>query len=295
MAIVRRRNARTKARPDVRPKLANRGPVLVVSAFLPELVELRRLLRQRSARVAPARDVVTEPVGIGLVEAAAGAARVIARTTPRAVIFVGTAGAYAAPAAPPIGAVVVARRLHLVSAAVVDGHGYLPAVLPVTAESTPALVRALTATRKQRNRWAPSLITGDVATPVAITKSPRLAARLLHASAAAAENLEAFSVARAAAVAGVPFAAVLGIANRVGPGAHAEWRRHGERAAAAACTVVAEALPALLDRKAVTKPAKSKSAKADPEPSRRAPLDRSAPPGAPARTTSRPRSGHRRA
>lgn len=282
MAVVHRRNTRTKAR-------ARGGPVLIVSAFLPELLELRRLLRQPSASMASARDVVTEPVGVGLVEAAAGAARVIARSAPRAVIFVGTAGAYAAKAAPPIGAVVVARRLQLVSAAVVEGDGYLPAVLPVAAESTPALVRALTATGKQRTRSAPSLITGDVATPVAITKSPRLAARLLRASGAATENLEAFSVARAAAVAGVPFAAVLGIANRVGPAAHAEWRRHGDRAAAAACTVVANALPALLA--AVRKPAKSE--RSDPAPSRRAPPDRSAPPGAPARTTSRPRSGRR--
>ena len=56
---------------------------------------------------------------------------------------------------------------------------------------------------------------------------------------AALENLEAFSVARAAAAAGVDaVAAVLGIANRVGPRGHQEWRAHHAAASRAACRLV---------------------------------------------------------
>jgi purine-nucleoside phosphorylase len=72
---------------------------------------------------------------------------------------------------------------------------------------------------------------------VAITKAPGLA-RKLGATGAALENLEVFSVARAAHAAGLPFAAVLGISNVVGPNAHAEWRANHLAASRAACHVV---------------------------------------------------------
>ena len=67
----------------------------------------------------------------------------------------------------------------------------------------------------------------DVACPPAITRSAAAPPPLAGATGAALENLEAFAVARAAAEARVPFAAVLGIANQVGPRAHAEWTAHG--------------------------------------------------------------------
>lgn len=55
------------------------------------------------------------------------------------------------------------------------------------------------------------------------------------------EHMETFAVAWACESAGVPFAAILGVTNDVGPGAHAEWlanraavqeavRRHAEAA-----------------------------------------------------------------
>ena len=47
-----------------------------------------------------------------------------------------------------------------------------------------------------------------------------------------------FAVARAAAHADTPMAAALGIANHVGPRAHAEWRRNHVAASKAACAVV---------------------------------------------------------
>ena len=82
-----------------------------------------------------------------------------------------------------------------------------------------------------------TVVVGDVATPLAITKAAALARRLARATGAAVENLEAFGVARAAHRAGVPFGAVLGISNRVGPRAHEEWVRHQDRATRAASEV----------------------------------------------------------
>jgi len=73
-----------------------------------------------------------------------------------------------------------------------------------------------------------------VACPLAITRTAALARRIA-ATGAALENLEAFAVARAAAAARLPFAAVLGVSNIVGPRAHAEWRANHLAASRAAC------------------------------------------------------------
>ena len=81
-----------------------------------------------------------------------------------------------------------------------------------------------------------------VACPLAITRSAALGRRIAEATGAALENLEAFAVGRAAAAAGVPFAAVLGVANRVGPQGHEEWQRHHRAASRAACQLIAQFL-----------------------------------------------------
>jgi purine-nucleoside phosphorylase len=204
----------------------------VVSAFAPELAALRRALRRLPAPAAA--PVVSAPVGIGAVEAAIGAARALARIRPRAVLFVGTAGRYRlAPLA--TGEVAVARRLVLASTAAIRGDGYLPARLLAAARTDGRLGRALMRAAAAAGVRAARV---DAATPLGITRDRTLAARLHRATGAAVENLEVFAVARAAAAAGVPFGAALGISNRVGPGAHAEWREHQHAAAAAACAVV---------------------------------------------------------
>ena len=110
----------------------------------------------------------------------------------------------------------------LVSTAALRGDGYLPAALPALETTDGRLSRAL------------GLPLVEVACPLALT-STRAAARRL-AAAGAVENLEAFAVARAAD--GIPFAAVLGVSNIVGPRAHAQWQRHAGPAAAAACEAV---------------------------------------------------------
>jgi hypothetical protein len=74
---------------------------------------------------------------------------------------------------------------------------------------------------------------------VAITRTATLGRRIAQATGAALENLEAFAVVRAAAMAGIEAtAAVLGVANRVGPRAHPEWRVNHLAASRAACQIV---------------------------------------------------------
>jgi len=206
--------------------------VLVVSAWEPEVASLRRRLRR--GRVAGTR-VECRPVGVGAIDAAAGAALAIAQVAPAQVIFVGTAGRFPGPArarALPIGAVALPDEVLLISTAALRGHGYLPAPMVQRSAADLPLIESLRAAAPQSG-WR-----GAAATPLAITSSATLARRIASASGADVENLEAFAVARASACAGVPMAAVLGIANTVGPTAHGEWRRHHLEASRAACEVV---------------------------------------------------------
>ena len=203
---------------------------LVLAAWPPELAELRRLLRQMGS----APDVVTRAAGVGLVEAAIGATAAIAEVKPDAVIFVGTAGSY--PGRRPdlaLAGVVAARHLLLLADGVATGDAYLPSALPATQETTVALRRIAAGS---------GLLMADVACPLAITSRPAPAERGSRAPACDVENLEVFAVARAAAAAALPFAAILGISNTVGPSAHAAWKRNATRAAAAACRAALEVI-----------------------------------------------------
>src|SRR5262245_40994693 len=204
---------------------------LVLSAWEPEIAPLRRLARA----VAPER-LALGTVGVGAVDAAVGAAAAIAAARPARVIFVGTAGAYPrGRATAAIDTVAVAGALHLVSTAALRGDGYLPDPLATPAPVHAPLAAALAACASRRQS-APLL---GVACPLAVTRSATLGRHLAHATGAALENLEAFAVARAAAAAGIEaVAAVLGIANRVGPNGHREWRAHHLAASRAACRLV---------------------------------------------------------
>jgi futalosine hydrolase len=202
---------------------------LVLAAWLPELTELRRLLRRRTSQ-----EIVTRVAGVGLVEAAIGATAAIADVKPDAIMFVGTAGLY--PGRRPDLAwagVVAARRLVLSADGLASGHAYLPPALPAAQESTMAL---------RRIAAAAGLLMADVACPLAITLRPSAVGRRARSSVCDVENLESFAVARAAVAAGLPFAAILGISNAVGPSAHAAWKRHAIRAAAAACRAALEVI-----------------------------------------------------
>lgn len=205
---------------------------LIVSAFEPEIAPLRRLVSGK-------RGIVLEPIGIGAVEAAVGAANAIARARPARVIFVGTAGIYgpAKETRAAIGTAVVVGEIVCVSTSALKGEAYLPGPMVLRVSTSPDLQAALTDGRAGRSGRAAA-----VACPLAITRSAALGRRIAKATGAALENLEAFAVARAAAAAGIPFAAVLGVANRVGPQGHEEWRRHHRAASRAACELSARCL-----------------------------------------------------
>jgi purine-nucleoside phosphorylase len=192
---------------------------LVVAAWEPELRALRGARLERAV------------VGVGAIEAAAGTARLLERQRPELLILIGTAGVYPGGGDDvAIENACVAGRISLVSHAVTRGVAYLPAPLPVAVAGPSAPGRQIA-----RTGGVPVV---DVACPVAITRSRAAARALARTSGASLENLEAFAVARAAAAARVPFAAVLGVANQVGPRAHLQWRAHAAAAAAAACTCV---------------------------------------------------------
>jgi nucleoside phosphorylase len=209
---------------------------LVVSAFEPEIAPLRR-------RLAGRRDVQTATVGIGAIEAAIGATRAIAAHRPGRLIFVGTAGVYARRRAIPIGGVAVAGEIQGVSTAALRGEGYLPGPVALRAETSAALAALLTAALGEAGR-APL----SVACPLAITRTAALGRLIADATGAELENLEVFAVARAALAAGVEFGAVLGVANRVGPGGHREWLKHHRAVSRAACDLLCRVLSAPVPR-----------------------------------------------
>ncbi len=175
---------------------------LLLAAFPPELAGLD---------AAPPAGWRVATTGVGAVVAAAATARLVAEARPERVLFVGTCGAYDGRLA--VLDLLAARAAIATSLDELEGRAYRPAVEAVRFEAT----------------WAvPGLPAHDVAVPPAITRTPEGAARL--AVVAAAEHLELTGVLAACLAAGVPVAAALAVANRVGPAAHEEWRANHARA-----------------------------------------------------------------
>lgn len=168
-------------------------------------------------------------LGVGPIRAAATTARLLALHTPKSVVLIGTAGTYRRDHGTP--SVIVARKVGWGHTATLCGVGYVP--LPPDPLWTDPGLRTVCDT---------SL--ADVLTVGAITTDPTIARTWSEEW--DVENMEAYGVALAAAQAGVPFLAVLGITNQVGPDAHAQWKTH--RAAAEA--MVQEQVRPLLARAA---------------------------------------------
>ncbi len=157
-----------------------------------------------------------EVLGMGAVGAGVRSASLLAERRPEHVVLVGTCGAYAG--GPPLGTAVASRRLGLSWGVAALGLGYVP-LAPSPLQADPDLLGALEA-----GGCAPV----DVLTVGAITTDRALAARL--GDGWGVEHLEAFAVATACQQAGVPFVAVLGVANEVGPKAHQQWLTHRDKA-----------------------------------------------------------------
>jgi len=180
------------------------SPSLLLSAFGPELAGLDR---------DPPPGWAVATTGIGAITAAVETARLVREIGPSRVLFVGTCGAYDGRLA--VGDLVAAASALATSVEEVEGRAYRP----------DAEVRRWGAT------WDLPLPAHDVAVPPAITLTIDGARAL--ARVAAVEHLELTGVFAACGAAGIPVAAALGVANRVGPEAHAEWKREHARVSAA--------------------------------------------------------------
>jgi nucleoside phosphorylase len=177
------------------------GHDLLLAAFAPELAGLD---------AAPPPGWRAACVGVGAVPAAVETARLLAAAAPRRVLFVGTCGAYDDRLAP--GDLLSASEAFATSVEEAEGRAYRPGVERVRWAAGWALPP----------RFAPHL----VAVPPAVTATSEGAAALARLG--AAEHLELTGVFAACAAAGIPAAAALAVANRVGPDAHAEWRARHE-------------------------------------------------------------------
>jgi nucleoside phosphorylase len=169
---------------------------LLLAAFAPELAGLDR---------DPPAGWAVRCAGVGAVPAAVETARLLAALSPARVLFVGTCGAYDGRLSP--GAIVAASEAIATSVEEATAGAYRPAVERTRWPST----------------WPLPLPACAVAVPPAITSTEHGVHAL--AAIAPAEHLELTGVFAACAAAGVPVAAALGVANRVGPGAHEEWVR----------------------------------------------------------------------
>lgn len=211
------------------PDSSQHCDLLIVAAFAPELVAFQALLGPAMQASVGGLVVAARPVGIGLVSAATGTVGRLSFAEPRAVVLVGTCGAYP-DSGLAIGDVVVARSILLVEPAVVDEEAAFPDPMSAKVEAHAAMSAAIAASGGR------SL---DIGTTLAVTTSDALASRLGRESGAAVEHLEAFAVATACAAHRVPFAAVLGVANAVGSLGREQWRQHHAAAAQAAGTFIA--------------------------------------------------------
>jgi futalosine hydrolase len=214
------------------------GPLdlLVLAAFDPELLPLEALLGERLEARIGERTIAARTVGVGLAAAAAGASARVAELAPRAVVLVGSCGAYptASPTALAIAEVAIGRRLYLADLATIDGLAQSPPPMALAMEADARLSDAIAAGARGSVRAG-----ATVATTLAITVDDAAASRIAAKTAADVEHLETHGVAAACAAHGVPFAVVLGVANAVGSRGRAEWLANHVRAERAACERVA--------------------------------------------------------
>jgi purine-nucleoside phosphorylase len=175
---------------------------LLLAAFPPELAGLGGARALDGWR--------TEVTGAGGIAAAAAAARLLAERRPGRVLFVGTCGAYGGGL--NVGDCIAAAEAVAISVPEIRRRAYRPRI----------------ETTRWPAAWDLPLPGRRLAAPPAITLDPEDAALL--GEVADAENLEVAGVFAACALAGVPAAAALVVANRVGPGAHEEWAANHEEA-----------------------------------------------------------------
>lgn len=162
--------------------------------------------------------VLCEITGVGLIDAAIETARHCDRHRPSAIVFLGTCGAHRESRV-AIGDIVVASEIAIGSGDVAGGAMRLPSLLVARLATDPALSAELLEALAESGSGARM---ATVSCTLGITESDALAATLHAHDRSDVENLEAFSVLRAAV--GVPAAVILGVTNIVGEGGGEGWR-----------------------------------------------------------------------
>jgi len=175
-------------------------PALLLAAFPPELAGLD---------ACPPQGWRVACTGVGALAAAVATARLLAELTPSRVLFVGTCGAYDDRL--QAGDFISASEALALSLDVLEGRAYRPEI--------------------EVTRWPATAAGPFPAHPVAVTPgvTRTVAGAKLLARHAAAEHLELTGIFAACQAAGIPCAAVLAVANRVGPEAQTEWRANHAR------------------------------------------------------------------
>lgn len=148
--------------------------------------------------------------GVGLVDAGVMTVELIRQFEPSQIVFLGTCGAYPGSGL-KIGDMVAAAAVRLGSGDTVRGEMRIPKLLPAELIASPELTRNVVGSADVRS--------ADVLCTLGVTERDDLAETL--ATAADVENLEVFSVLRAAGL--LPVAAVLGVTNIVGEGGGKDW------------------------------------------------------------------------
>ena len=197
--------------------------LLVLAAFEPELAAIADALGGNDARVGDLA-VALRLTGVGLAAAAVGATRHVGELAPRAVVLVGSCGAYTGTRL-TLGDVVVSERLTLVDPSSLEGKTEFPPPMATSLEADAALALGLVTAGGRAC---------SVATTLAITVDDPLAARIASSTGVEVEHLETHGVALACAALRAPFAAVLGVANMVGALGRRQWLAHHREAEAAA-------------------------------------------------------------
>lgn len=207
---------------------------------------------------AVARGLSSDPrftviaAGVGPAAAAAATATALAQSRYSLAISAGIGGGFAAVA--PVGSLVLADELVAADLGVRTAEGYLSVdelgfgTSRITADAglTAALAAALA-----DNGLACGL--GPVLTVSTATGTAEAAAKLAgRVPGAAAEAMEGFGVATAAAATGVPVLELRAISNAVGPRDRASWRIPEALAALEAAGPALLRLPALLQSTTIT-------------------------------------------
>jgi futalosine hydrolase len=206
--------------------------VLVVAAHPVELAPLRAALAG-DAGARGALRVGTQAVGVGLAVAGAGTARALQSAPARAVVLLGSFGAY--PGSPlRIGSLLSPRDTRLIDEALVTDRAAAPQAMPVQARADAALQQGLGRAAGIASSGATS---GTLATTAFITTDDALAATLAR-SGCVGENLEAVAVGLACQACGVPWAALLACTNEVGARGRTQWLAEHTRAAAQVCAAL---------------------------------------------------------